>query len=62
MDICKTGPVQSELEMDFSYITETAIRLSKLNWCLSQPGHGHFIEASQMVALQFEPIIICDTD
>ena len=62
IDICNTGLVQAKSDMNFSYITETATRLSKFNWCLNQPGHGHFIEASQRMALQFEPTIVCDTD
>jgi hypothetical protein len=62
IDIYNTGVVQAKSDMNFSYITETALRLSKFNWCMNQPGHGHFIEASQRMALQFEPIIVCDTD
>jgi hypothetical protein len=43
--ICNSATVQSAFDKNFAYITETAARLSRFNWCLSQPGHGHFIEA-----------------
>jgi hypothetical protein len=29
---------------------------------LSQPGHGHFIEASKAININFEPTIVCDTN
>jgi hypothetical protein len=60
--ICDTTKVQKTSDRNFSYITETALRLSKFQWCRSQPGHGHFIKASRSLAIQFEPAIVCDTD
>jgi hypothetical protein len=62
IQICETGKLQEPSKKHFSYITETAVRLSTFKWCLSQPGHGHFIEASQSASIRFEPIMICDTD
>jgi hypothetical protein len=59
--ICNSTTVQSASDKNFAYITERAAHLSRFNWCLSQPGHGHFIEASRDMAIQFEPSIICDT-
>jgi hypothetical protein len=46
----------------FSYITETAVPLSTSKWCLSQPGHGHFIEAIKLASIKFKAAIICNTD
>jgi hypothetical protein len=46
----------------FSYVTESAVALTKFRWCLSQPGHGHFIEASRMAAINFEVAIAYDSD
>jgi hypothetical protein len=37
--ICNSNTVQSASDKNFAYITETAARLSRFNWCLSQPGH-----------------------
>jgi hypothetical protein len=52
--ICDTTKVQEILDRNFSYITETTlVRLSKFQCCLSQPGHGHFIEASRSLSIQF---------
>jgi hypothetical protein len=61
IQICNSNTVQSASDKHFAYITKMAARLSRFNWCLSQPGHGHFIEASRNMALKFEPSIICDT-
>jgi hypothetical protein len=40
--ICDTTKVQETSDRNFSYITETALCLSKFQWCLSQPGHSRF--------------------
>ena len=60
--ICQTQSIQQQSKKHFSYITETAVRRSTFKWALSQPGHGHFIEASNSSSIKFEPVIVCDTD
>jgi hypothetical protein len=60
--ICNAPEVQKASDKNFAYITETALCLSKFQWCLSQPGHGHFIEASRSLGIQVKPTIIYDTD
>jgi hypothetical protein len=62
VSICETKSVQQPSKKHFSYITETSVRLSTHKWALSQPGHGHFIEASKSASMIFEPVIVCDTD
>jgi hypothetical protein len=62
VQICETKIVQQPSKKHFSYVTETAVRLSTSKWCLSQPGHGHFIKASKSSSIKFEASIICDTD
>ena len=49
-------------EKHFSCITETAVHLSTFKWVFSQPGHGHFLKASNLLSIKFEPVIVCDTD
>jgi hypothetical protein len=60
--IVETGIVQSQSNKYFAYATEAAVHLKCSTWCLSQPGHGHFIQASRESAIKFEAVIICGTD
>jgi hypothetical protein len=62
VDIISTSQVQQSSNKHWSYITKAAVNLSVSNWCLSQPGHGHFIEASRAININFHPTIVCNTN
>jgi hypothetical protein len=61
LHIVSTTTVQSPSTKHVSYIRNTAVQLSRFNWCLSQPSHGHFIKASPAINVHFDPTIVCDT-
>jgi hypothetical protein len=49
VDIIPTNQVQPSLieqTLVLYHKDRCPVNLSVFNWCLSQPGHGHFIEAS----------------
>ena len=60
--ICRSDTVQSPSKKNFSYITETAVNISRFRWCLSEPGHGHLIEESKTASINFEATIVCETN
>jgi hypothetical protein len=62
VSICRAKTVQEPSKKNFSYITETTVNLSTFRWCLSEPGHVHFIEESKTASLNFEPVIVCDSN
>jgi hypothetical protein len=62
LSIQETATGQHKSDKHFAYIAETALRISTTCWCLSQPGHGHIIQAHQASDIPFTAIIACDTD